>query len=583
MALRPLIVAASAAVFLALTGTATAASQEPWEAAADVRTTLAEAQRALVLGEPEKAKKLVGKAAGQQLGPLGPAAKPGLADATEAVAAEDPVALEIARAATWTAILGRGRLACGRGGRSRRRRPRRGPGSSSASSGPRPASPGRAPTGRSPSRRWSRAGIGRRRGRRRRPGRPLRHVPGTPPGSARRRRRRRRAGLRRAARRGGLARPRLLRHPRGRLREAAERRRGATRQPASSRSSWPPRRRRIDAALESALGHIDDGLEGFRAAPLSEEEQLRRAGQLQRFLALVPIEYGRGVDDGRVTLDFEIQEAVTFRDGAAQALRRPRAPARRAERAGHEAPRRDPRRPRGRPRRGRPAGRGRRPRRHPGRDRRGARAHRLALSGPVEGGRGDRRLRRDLRHARPARGRDRRRAVRRRPSRRGSRPTPSSSSVRSSASAGSRRDLFVEVEGLFWYGADGLPGLAQLVKRKASPAEVAETRQNARRGARRRGSGGRRRADLDVRSRLEHCDHRLPRGLEAVLILAALMAGMVGAQARLRRPLLLGAGGGLRRQRRRRGGSPRPCSAASAATARSSRRWSPSSPSPSCS
>ena len=105
MALRPLIVAASAAVFLALTGTATAASQEPWEAAADVRTTLAEAQRALVLGEPEKAKELVGKAAGQQLGPLGPAAKPGLADATEAVAAEDPVALEIARAATWTAIL----------------------------------------------------------------------------------------------------------------------------------------------------------------------------------------------------------------------------------------------------------------------------------------------------------------------------------------------------------------------------------------------------------------------------------------------------------------------------------------------
>jgi high-affinity iron transporter len=38
-------------------------------------------------------------------------------------------------------------------------------------------------------------------------------------------------------------------------------------------------------------------------------------------------------------------------------------------------------------------------------------------------------------------------------------------------------DLFVEVEGLFWYGADGLPGLAQLVKRKADPAEVAETRE----------------------------------------------------------------------------------------------------------
>jgi high-affinity iron transporter len=34
----------------------------------------------------------------------------------------------------------------------------------------------------------------------------------------------------------------------------------------------------------------------------------------------VPIEYGRGVEDGKATLDFEIQEAITFRDGAAQAF-----------------------------------------------------------------------------------------------------------------------------------------------------------------------------------------------------------------------------------------------------------------------
>src|SRR5262249_30270099 len=64
---------------------------------------------------------------------------------------------------------------------------------------------------------------------------------------------------------------------------------------------------------------IERGLEGFRAAPLSEEELVRRAGQLDRFLQLVPIEYGRGVSNGRVTLDFEIQEAVTFRDGAESA------------------------------------------------------------------------------------------------------------------------------------------------------------------------------------------------------------------------------------------------------------------------
>ena len=47
---------------------------------------------------------------------------------------------------------------------------------------------------------------------------------------------------------------------------------------------------------------------------------MRRAGQLDRFLRLVAIEYGRGVSDGRVTKDFEIQEAITFRDGAAAAF-----------------------------------------------------------------------------------------------------------------------------------------------------------------------------------------------------------------------------------------------------------------------
>ena len=68
------------------------------------------------------------------------------------------------------------------------------------------------------------------------------------------------------------------------------------------------------------LARVERALAGFRAAPLSDEELVRRAGQLERFLRLVPIEYGRGVKDGRVTLEFEIQEAVTFRDGAAAAF-----------------------------------------------------------------------------------------------------------------------------------------------------------------------------------------------------------------------------------------------------------------------
>ncbi|KPV51412.1 hypothetical protein SE17_21310, partial [Kouleothrix aurantiaca] len=59
---------------------------------------------------------------------------------------------------------------------------------------------------------------------------------------------------------------------------------------------------------------------GELVAPLSAADQARRAGQLQRFLALVPVEYGRGVSNGQVTQDLEIREATTFRDGAAAAF-----------------------------------------------------------------------------------------------------------------------------------------------------------------------------------------------------------------------------------------------------------------------
>jgi high-affinity iron transporter len=72
-----------------------------------------------------------------------------------------------------------------------------------------------------------------------------------------------------------------------------------------------------------AAGDIEgaaEALEGFTAAPFTPDEAARRAQQLLRFLALVPVEYDRGVDDARVTLDFEIQEAVAFRTGAAAAF-----------------------------------------------------------------------------------------------------------------------------------------------------------------------------------------------------------------------------------------------------------------------
>ena len=70
------------------------------------------------------------------------------------------------------------------------------------------------------------------------------------------------------------------------------------------------------AARQAALGVLD----GFVAAPFTPEEQARRAAQLVRFLDLVPIEYRDGTDDGRVTIPFEIQEAIAFREGAASAF-----------------------------------------------------------------------------------------------------------------------------------------------------------------------------------------------------------------------------------------------------------------------
>jgi high-affinity iron transporter len=75
-----------------------------------------------------------------------------------------------------------------------------------------------------------------------------------------------------------------------------------------------------DKSLAAALGTVEQSLQGFRAAPLSPTDQVRRANQLLRFLALVPVEYSRGVRNGTVTVDLEIREAITFRDSAAAAF-----------------------------------------------------------------------------------------------------------------------------------------------------------------------------------------------------------------------------------------------------------------------
>lgn len=72
--------------------------------------------------------------------------------------------------------------------------------------------------------------------------------------------------------------------------------------------------------IEAAITLVEDAMRGFRAAPLTEAEQARRAGQMMRYIKLVPIEYGRGVRNGQVAVDLEIREATTFRDGAQAAF-----------------------------------------------------------------------------------------------------------------------------------------------------------------------------------------------------------------------------------------------------------------------
>lgn len=73
-------------------------------------------------------------------------------------------------------------------------------------------------------------------------------------------------------------------------------------------------------SVAAILPKVEATLKGFRAAPLSAEEQHRRAGQLLRFLQLVPIEYGRGVRGGQVTSGIEIREAITFHTGTSAAF-----------------------------------------------------------------------------------------------------------------------------------------------------------------------------------------------------------------------------------------------------------------------
>lgn len=102
-------------------------------------------------------------------------------------------------------------------------------------------------------------------------------------------------------------------------------------EPAYERQAGQPARQQADATVASLSTAVTSGnatttdgsltsitalSRSFRAVPLSEEDKARRAGQLMRYLSLVPVEYGRGVKNGTVIFDIEIQEAQAFLDGA---------------------------------------------------------------------------------------------------------------------------------------------------------------------------------------------------------------------------------------------------------------------------
>ncbi len=74
------------------------------------------------------------------------------------------------------------------------------------------------------------------------------------------------------------------------------------------------------AAFAAARARVEADLEGFTAAPLTPDEQVNRASQLERFRELVPKEYDKGTSDGHVTIPFEVQEAVAFMDGVEAAF-----------------------------------------------------------------------------------------------------------------------------------------------------------------------------------------------------------------------------------------------------------------------
>ena len=301
---------------------------------------------------------------------------------------------------------------------------------------------------------------------------------------------------------------------------------------------------RGDAApLAAARTGIDRALRGFVAAPFTAAEEARRAQQLLRFVDLVPVEYGRGVKGRRVTLDFEIAEAVGFRDGAAAAFSDLQGKLARRDRARTEA-----------------AGRAldRMKAIIATAQRSGRAAPEATVKGLADG------MTRDLEATFPA-------AWKQRTDDADldlvdltlTRLDAAVSSGQWKLAEQARLEVYAfiefgpelklrsfdpglafDIEGLVWFGARGHRGLAELIAGHADreqfrPTRLAldETLRNA------RATLGEGESRLTVVTNAAILVFR--EGLEAVLILAAITASMVGVLAQRRRPVMIGAGLGL--------------------------------------
>ncbi|MCB0876319.1 MAG: FTR1 family protein [Solirubrobacterales bacterium] len=102
--------------------------------------------------------------------------------------------------------------------------------------------------------------------------------------------------------------------------EYEEQRGAAERERADSAFAALPATAATPARVPDAVAEAEALLNHFTAAPFTPEEQARRAQQLIRFVDLIPVEYDHGVSGTEVTTPFEITEGIAFVDAAQSAL-----------------------------------------------------------------------------------------------------------------------------------------------------------------------------------------------------------------------------------------------------------------------